>query len=170
MDASRRSGLVGGLILIFIGGAFLAAQFVPGIRSWFRAENSWPLIVIGVGIVLVVLALALRTPPLAIPGCIVSGIGCMLFYQNATGNWESWAYAWTLIPGFVGLGVILSGLMEGQSIRSLASGLWLMLISLVAFVIFGSFLGLGRFTPYWPVLLVLGGLLILGQTVFGRRR
>jgi hypothetical protein len=169
MDTSRRSGLAGGLILILVGGAFLAAQFVPGLRSWFGAENSWPLIVVGVGILFLVLAVALRAPPLAVPGCIVGGIGCLLFYQNATGNWESWAYAWTLIPGFVGLGVVLAGLMEGQARRALSSGLWLMLISLVAFVVFGSFLGLGRFSPYWPVLLILGGLLILGQTLFGRR-
>jgi uncharacterized membrane protein len=94
----------------------------------------------------------------------------MLYYQNATGNWGSWAYAWTLIPGFVGLGIILSGLLEGQPIRSLATGLWMILISLVAFVVFGSFLGMGRFSAYWPVLLILGGLLILGQTILGRKR
>jgi hypothetical protein len=170
MDANRRSGLVGGLLLILLGGAFLAAQSIPGLRSWFTAENSWPLIVVGVGVLLFVLALALRTPPLAVPGCIVTGIGCMLYYQNATGNWESWAYAWTLIPGFVGLGVMLSGLLEGQPIRSLATGLWMVLISLVAFVIFGAFLGMGRFAAYWPVLLILGGLLILGQTILGRKR
>ena len=169
METSRRSGLVGGLILIVVGGAFLAAQFVPGLRSWFRAEDSWPLIIVGVGFLMLVLALALGTPPLAVPGCIVGGIGCLLFYQNATGNWESWAYAWTLIPGFVGLGVVLAALMQGQTRKDIAGGLWLMLFSAIAFVVFGSFLGLGRFSPYWPVLMVLGGLLILGQTLFGRK-
>jgi len=170
MDANRRSGLAGGLLLILLGAAFLAAQYIPAVRSWFETKDSWPLIIIGIGVLLLVLALALRTPPLAVPGCIVAGIGCMLFYQNATGNWESWAYAWTLIPGFVGLGVILSGLLEGQPVRSLTAGVWMILISLVAFVIFGSFLGMGRFSAYWPVLLVLGGLLILGQTLLGRKR
>jgi hypothetical protein len=169
METSRRSGLVGGVILILLGGAFLAAQFVPGLRMWFRAADSWPLVVIGVGVLLLVLSFALGTPPLAVPGCIVGGIGCLLFYQNATGNWESWAYAWTLIPGFVGIGVLLAALMQGGARKDLAGGLWLILISLVAFVVFGSFLGLGRFSPYWPVLLVLGGLLILGQTLFGRK-
>ena len=169
MESSRRRGLVGGLILILVGGAFLAAQSIPGLRTWFRAEDSWPLIVVGVGFLMLVLALALSTPPLAVPGCIVGGIGCLLFYQNATGNWESWAYAWTLIPGFVGLGVVLAALMQGQARKDIAGGLWLMLFSAIAFVVFGSFLGLGRFSPYWPVLLVLGGLLILGQTLFGRR-
>jgi LiaI-LiaF-like transmembrane region len=170
MDANRRSGLVGGLLLILLGGAFLAAQFVPGFQTWFSAEKSWPLIVVAIGVLLLVLALALRTPPLAVPGCIVGGIGCMLYYQNATGDWESWAYAWTLIPGFVGLGVMVSGLLEGQPIRSLAAGLWMILISLVAFAVFGSFLGTGRFTAYWPVLLILGGLLMLGQTILRRKR
>ena len=170
MDANRRGGLVGGLLLILLGGAFLAAQFIPGLRYWFSAENSWPLMVIGIGVLLVVLAIALRTPPLAVPGCIVAGIGCMLYYQNATGNWGSWAFAWTLIPGFVGLGVIVSGLLEGQPIRSLATGMWMILISLLAFVLFGSFLGMGKFSAYWPLLLVLGGLIILGQATIGRKR
>lgn len=169
MEPSRRSGLVGGLILILLGGAFLAAQFVPGLQTWVRAEDSWPLIIVGVGVLLFVLAIALSTPPLFVPGCIVGGIGWILFYQNATGNWESWAYAWTLIPGFVGLGVVIASLMESRAKKDFAYGLWLMLISLVAFVFFGSFLGLGRFSPYWPVLLILGGLLILGQTLFRRK-
>jgi len=169
MNTNRRSGLVGGVILIVLGIAFLAAQSMPGWRSWLRAEDSWPLIVIGVGVVLFVLALAMNTPSLAVPGCIVGGIGCILFYQNATGHWESWAYAWALIPGFVGLGGLISGLLEGRARSVLAPNLWLILISLVAFVVFGSFLGLGRFTAYWPILLVLGGLLILGQALFRRR-
>ncbi len=169
METSRRSGLVGGLILILVGAAFLVAQLVPGLRAWFRAADTWPLLIVGVGVLFLVLAVALNTPPLAVPGCIVGGIGCLLFYQNATGNWASWAYAWTLIPGFVGLGVMISALMQGQSKKDMTAGLWLMLISLLAFVVFGSFMGLGRFSPYWPVLLVLGGLLILGRTIFGRK-
>ncbi len=169
METSRRSGLVGGLILILVGAACLVAQFVPGLSAWFRAADTWPLLIVGVGVLMLVLAVALSTPPLAVPGCIVGGIGCLLFYQNATGNWESWAYAWTLIPGFVGLGVVLAALMQGQSKRSITSGLWQMLISVVAFVVFGSFLGLGQISPYWPVLLVLGGLLLLGQTLFRRK-
>ena len=38
----------------------------------------------------------------------------MLYWQNQTGNWESWAYAWALIPGFVGVGTIVMGLWEGK--------------------------------------------------------
>jgi len=68
METSRRSGLVGGLILILVGGAFLAAQFVPGLRSWFRAEDSWPLIIVGVGFLMLVLALALGTPSAVLAG------------------------------------------------------------------------------------------------------
>jgi hypothetical protein len=170
MDAKRRSGLAGGLLLILLGALFLIAQFIPSLRIWFSAQGSWPLIVIGIGLLLLILAIALSTPALAIPACIVGGIGCMLYYQNATGDWGSWAYAWTLIPGFVGVGLILSGLLEGSPVRSLAAGLWMILISLLAFVIFGSFLGMGRFSAYWPLLLVLGGLVLLGQVIFGRRR
>ena len=175
MNANRRSGLVGGVILVVLGVAFLLVQWVPGWGRWLRAEDSWPLIIIAVGAVLLVLAVALSIPPLAIPGCIVGGIGAMLFYQNATGYWESWAFAWTLIPGFVGVGTLLAGLLEGKGRSALGPSAWMIFISLVAFFVFGSFLGFGRLmafgrlAAYWPVLLVLGGLLILGQGLFRRK-
>ena len=47
-----------------------------------------------------------NVPGLSIPAFIIGGIGGLLYYQNATGDWNSWAYAWTLIPGFVGLGLL----------------------------------------------------------------
>jgi hypothetical protein len=107
---------------------------------------------------------------MAVPACIVGGIGGLLYWQNATGNWESWAYAWTLIPGFVGVGIVLSGLLGGDTQQSVRGGAWLILISLVLFTIFGSFLGgLGLLGPYWPVLLIALGLLVLVRSFFRAR-
>ena len=107
---------------------------------------------------------------MAVPACIVGGIGGLLYWQNATGNWESWAYAWTLIPGFVGVGIVLSGLLGGEIRQSVSGGGWLILISLVLFTIFGSFFGaLGIVGDYWPVLLILLGLLILIRSLFRSR-
>lgn len=175
MNTNRRGGLVGGLLLIVLGAVFLIVQTVPGWGGWLQAEESWPLIIITVGVVFLVLAVATNAPPLAVPGCIVGGIGALLLYQNATGDWASWAYAWALIPGFVGLGVLVSGLLEGKVRAALGPSLWLVFISLVSFFVFGSFLGLGLFggpgglAAYWPLLLVLGGVLILAQGLFRRR-
>lgn len=166
MDRRRRSSLAAGLVLILLGAWFLAVQWVPGLQTWF----SWPLTIVGVGVLLLIIGLLTGVPAMAVPACIVGGIGGLLYWQNATGNWESWAYAWTLIPGFVGVGIVLSGLLGGEIRQSVSGGGWLVLISLVLFTIFGSFFGaLGIVGDYWPVLLILLGLLILIRSLFRPR-
>jgi len=166
MDRRRRSSLVGGLVLILLGAWFLVVQWVPGLQIWF----SWPLIIVGVGGLLLIIGLLTGVPGLAVPACIVGGIGGLLYWQNITGNWESWAYAWTLTPGFVGVGIVLSGLLGGETRQSLRGGGWLILISLVLFTVFGSFFGaLGLMGDYWPVLLILLGLLVLARPLFRPR-
>jgi hypothetical protein len=166
MESRHRSSLVGGLVLIVLGVLFLAFQLSPSLRERFRPELSWPLIVVGVGLLLLVIGLATGAPGMALPACIVGGIGGLLYWQNATDNWDSWAYAWALIPGFVGVGTILSGLLGNQPRRSLEGGAWLVMISLMLFLIFGSFLGgLNLLGPYWPVLLIVAGLLYLVRSL-----
>ncbi|HPL28540.1 MAG TPA: hypothetical protein PLG21_10845, partial [Anaerolineae bacterium] len=98
---------------------------------------------------------------MAVPACIVGGIGGLLYWQNATGRWGSWAYAWALIPGFAGVGLILAGLLR-LNWRQVQAGLWQAFISLVVFGIFGSFFGgLGVLGRYWPALLILLGLALM---------
>jgi len=166
MDSQRRSSLAGGLVLVLLGALFLAVQWVPGLQLWF----SWPLIIIGIGVLLLIVGLLTGVPAMAMPACIVGGIGGLLYWQNATGNWESWAYAWTLIPGFVGVGMVLSGLLGGDTRQTVRGGGWLILISLVLFAVFASFFGaLGLVGRYWPVLLIGLGLLVLAQSLFRSR-
>jgi hypothetical protein len=166
MGAKRRSGLAGGVVLILLGALFLAVQLMPGLRLWV----SWPWMIIGVGILLLVIGAVTGVPAMAIPACIVGGIGGLLYYQNATGDWESWSYAWALIPGFVGVGIILSGLLEGRVRHAVRGGGWLVLISVVLFAVFGSFFGaLGLAGRYWPALLILLGLLLLVGNLLRRR-
>jgi hypothetical protein len=166
MDSQRRSSLAGGLVLVLLGVLFLAVQWVPGLQLWF----SWPLIIIGIGVLLLIVGLLTGVPAMAMPACIVGGIGGLLYWQNATGNWESWAYAWTLIPGFVGVGMVLSGLLGGDTRQTVRGGGWLILISLVLFAVFASFFGaLGLVGSYWPVLLIGLGLLLLAQSLFRSR-
>jgi hypothetical protein len=170
MDRSDRSRLAVGVLLLVLGGYFLAAQFIPALGDWINIEFSWPLIVVGVGLFLVVIGLLAGEPDMAVPAFIVGGIGGILYYQNATGNWESWAYVWTLIPGFVGLGLLASVVLGGRERGNFTGGLWMLLISAVMFLIFGSFLGgqelLGN---YWPVLLILLGVWLFGRAIFRRR-
>ena len=161
----RRSGIAVGIALVLLGLWFLVVQFVPFMRGWF----SWPMILVGVGLFLGLIGITSGEAGMAIPACIVAGIGGLLLYQNKTGNWESWAYAWTLIPGFVGVGTLISGVL-GRDGEQVKGGVWLLVISALLYVAFASFFGaLGLLGQYWPVLLIVLGFVLLVQG-FVRRK
>jgi hypothetical protein len=90
---------------------------------------------------------------MAVPACIVAGIGGILYYQNATNDWGSWAYMWSLIPGFVGVGTILSGLLGEDTRNNLRHGFNLMVTSVILFLVFATIFGgleiLGPYKEYW---------------------
>lgn len=170
MTPKNRSNLVIGGLLIFLGIVLLLGQWMPGLRAWLGDVFDWPFIVVGVGLFLLVMGLLTRTPAMAVPACIVGGIGLLLFWQNATGNWDSWTYAWTLIPGFVGVGILLAGFLGGDTRESSSAGLWLITISLILYAVFGSFLGgWGQLWRYWPAVLILLGLSILVRSFLQHR-
>ncbi len=162
MERSRRSALSVGILLIVLGLFLLARQIFPELLGW-RGLFTWPVSVIGVGIFLLLLGLATGNPGLAVPACIVGGIGALLYWQNLSGNWDSWAYVWTLIPGFAGIGTVIEGLLAGHP-RKVTGGGWTILVSLVLFAIFSSLLGGPQLLGiYWPILLILLGLIALAR-------
>lgn len=166
----KRSSIVGGAILIIVGVLFLLVQLFPGLVALLDIDRQWPLTIVAVGGLFVFGAL-LGTPPLAIPGSIIAGTGILLYYQNLTGDWASWAYAWTLYPGFVGVGIILMNLLSGRVKRGFQEGGNLIAVSVVLFVIFAAFFnGLGGLGQFWPVILILAGLWLLLRNRFSRRR
>lgn len=171
MDRSDRTRIGVAVALILLGLWFLAVQLLPPLQSFNLRGENWPLAVVIAGAVLAVISLVSWTPELMIPAFVIGGLGAMFFWQNRTDNWESWAYAWALIPGFVGLGVAVSEVMKGRVRKAIVSGGWLIVISATLFLIFGSLLGGGAvpFGAYWPVLLILVGLLALVEAAFGRR-
>jgi hypothetical protein len=162
MESRARSAIASGVILVALGVLLLVGRLVPGIFG----QLSWPFIVIGVGVLLLVLAIATGNAGLAVPACIVGGIGLILWWQNEHGRWETWAYAWTLIPGFVGVGALVQGLLEAKPLRALLDALWPILISAVLFLVFGSLFGGPLFGVPWyylagGALIVMGALVIL---------
>lgn len=157
----KRSSVIVGTILILVGGLFLAVQLFPDLAFSLDMDQQWPLIIVSVGVLLVISAI-LGSPTLAIPGSIVSGIGGILYVQNLTNTWSSWTFVWTLIPGFVGIGLLLAGLLGHQRRASWRDGSRLLLISMVMFLIFGAFFnGLGGLNRYWPIILIGLGLWLL---------
>ncbi|MCB0100483.1 MAG: hypothetical protein KDD74_00440 [Anaerolineales bacterium] len=174
MNRSGRSQLALGIILVLIGGWFLLNQTMPEFKNFFEPYTQWPsnLLLIGAGIL--ILGLATGSPGLAVPAAIVAGIGGIFYYQETTGAYDSWSYMWALIPGFVGVGTVLQGLLGENAGYNLKRGLNLMVISAVLFLFFAAFLGgwniLGEFGP--AVLLILLGLYVLGKGLyrtFGKR-
>lgn len=170
MEHRQRSNIVVGLFIILVGTGLLVAQIFPDSFAFIDLKVHWPLLVVGAGVFLLLMGLLTSTPDLAIPALNVGGIGGILYWQNVTGNWESWAYIWTLIPGFVGLGVIISGLLAGQTRKALHDGSRAILVSLILFAIFGSLLGGGQFSGLlWPAILIGAGLMILLGPLFRPR-
>jgi drug/metabolite transporter (DMT)-like permease len=139
MEVKKRNGgaLVGGVLLILFGLLILSSQFFSGFDFW---GTFWPFIIIGVGAMFFVgmAAGGKSTAGLAVPGSIITGIGLMLFLQNLTNHFESWAYGWTIIIISVGLGIYIMGWWGGNA-EQRHSGVGVMRVGLILFIIFGAF-------------------------------
>ncbi len=164
----RRRSLAVGITLIVIGGIILVAQIWPEYLDWVNLEQSWPVLMITVGIGLLILGIAMRVPSLAMPACIVGGIGVLLYWQGATNNGQTWAYAWTLILGFVGIGFIVAGLLNSEGRSAFRNGSWLVVLSLVLFAIFGAIFSDGLLSGVvLSLLLIAAGIIGLLRIALG---
>jgi hypothetical protein len=165
----RISSIVAGLILILVGLFFLLLPLFPSLAERINIELTWPMIIVGVG-GLFLLGSFMGSPGLAVPGSVIAGIGLMLHYQNANDAWESWGYSWALIPGFVGVGIVLQQALKGRAAKGLREGGQLIVISLVMFVIAGALIGgLLNFTMAAALVLIGLGLWQLIKVFLGRR-
>jgi hypothetical protein len=164
-NRSNIGALVGGAILIAFGLLSLAGQIFRSLDWGFL----WPFIVIGIGALFFAAMFAggKQSAGFAIPGSIVGGIGLILFFQNITHHWESMSYFWTLIIMLVGAGIYIMGIY-GEDANHKQSGLRVMKIGLILFVIFGAFFEV-IFSSFsnilFPILLiVLGAYLVLNRS------
>jgi hypothetical protein len=181
-DARRRwlgvETALGGL-LVLLGILVLLGQTL----ELDVGEVGWPFFVIIPGLGL--LGLGLAAPGrlgevLVTAGGVVTMAGLVLLVQNATDQFDTWAYAWTLVflvgPG---IGRWLLGMMRGR--RELAaSGGGLIAVGLVGFLGFAVFfevvVGLGDHRSgaasgyVLAALLILAGLVLLGRRLLAARR
>ncbi len=164
-NRSNAGALIGGAVMIAFGLLALAGQVFRGVDWGFL----WPFIIIAIGAVFFVAMFTggKQTAGFAIPGSIVGGIGLVLLFQNITGHWESMSYFWTLIIMFVGAGIYIMGIYGGDAGQK-KSGMGVMKVGLILFVIFGAFFEL-IFSSFnnliFPILLILlGAYLILSRS------
>jgi hypothetical protein len=167
MQRRNRTQLVLGVLLILVAAWLIAVRARPELGNYLHLPPfEWPMWVVLAGAMLLVLGLLVGSPGMAVPAVIVAGIGCILYYQNATGNWNSWAYMWTLFPGLAGIGEILAGVLGQNFKQSLRQGVNGVLISAILFAIFGTFFNawtiFGVYSAYVPIaLLIVGGIWLI---------
>ncbi len=172
------NSIVWGTILILLGLLTLLGQLFQGFVLW---GAYWPVLVISFGALFFVGMLlgGKSSAGLAIPGTMLLVTGVILFFQNLTGYWESWAYAWAAVVMAAGLGTFAMGAYSGDEIAR-RRGVRTMMTGLVLLVLFGTlFEGLifaaGRFHPLgqyvFPVALIVLGifLVLIRSDLFGGR-
>jgi hypothetical protein len=126
----------------------------------------WPAVFFLAALVFYVPALSSRgnrreLAGLFIPGTIMVTLGLIFFYNTLTGDWGSWAYAWTLIPAGVGLGIALGASVGGWGRGATVAGLIMAAVGALAFAFFAMFFGELPFKVLGPALIILIGLILL---------
>lgn len=162
MTKKNRTHLVLGAILILVAAWLLIDQVQPEWTAWLQLQFEWPVWIMLAGAALLLIGLVSGNPDMAVPACIVAGIGGILYYQNWSHDWKSWAYMWTLLPGLGGLGTFISALIGGNLKQEGRNAVNTMFVSVVLFVIFASiFGGLAIFGTYKDYVLI-GLLFVFG--------
>jgi hypothetical protein len=166
MVREQRGRIAAGFVLIAVGLYFLAAQLFPGLNVFSLNESNWPLLIVSLGAIFLLAALLTWTPGLMVPAAVLGGLGVLFYWQNVTDTSSSWSFAWTLIPGFVGVGILLMYLMQGNLREALRRGGSIILLSVAAFGLLSSFPGiLELVAEFWGCLVALYGMFVIAQRV-----
>jgi hypothetical protein len=165
-----------GVVLVVVG-IFALGIVLFGVDL---TQYGWPLFVIVPGLTLLVVGFLGGGSGASVPGGIVTMLGLVLAYQSSTGDWASWAFAWSLIAPFgVGLGLYLQALRDRDP-GILRQGRTLMfvglLIFMIGFVFFESILGISGLDygifgkAALPALLIVIGIILLVRSIQRSRR
>lgn len=148
-SSSGNPGLALGAILVIVGLILFLGQVV----DIGFGDLGWPFWIIGAGVAILLVGLLLVTEQgIVVGGVVVTVVGLVLLYQEATDHWESWAYAWALVgPAAAGFGMMLWGVRAGDR-GALRSGFWGLMGGLgffiVGFLFFEGIIGIsGRRLP-----------------------
>jgi hypothetical protein len=163
-DVRDRRRNFAGALLILIGAIWLLAESAPELLPRIGPAQWAPVILLGIGAYLAFTAVVEHKRGPATGAAILMGIGAVLFWQNLTGGWINWSWAWALIPGFVGVGIVFGDLVEGHPGARSGEALRLLGVSAVLTLVFGTLFGaplIGHLGPYWPVVVILFGVLLL---------
>ena len=136
--------------LIFLISSWLILdRVIPEFHVFAIKYTQWPDFLILIGGTIFIFGLLLGSRDMFIPAVVIAGFGGILSYQYTYIGFASWSYMWTLIPGFVGAGMIVSGLFGDETSHDVRHGLMLIGASALLFIILGEiFGGLNLFGNY----------------------
>ena len=137
-----KSRIAAGIILVGLGLLLLIGQMTDfSFEGWFEDWNiPYPVYVIVPGVLIMAVGLfgGSRAVGVTIFGSIVLVTGILLAYQDATNDYETWAYLWSLVfPGAIGLGLAVQGLVTQDSSQR-KTGLRLMAATAVLVLVLWS--------------------------------
>lgn len=159
-SSARGSVFVAGLLILL--GVLILVFNITGIGF----GKTWPMIflVLAAGFYLPYFVWPSARKGLAalfIPGSIMLTLGLFFFYNTLTGDWVSWAWGWALIPGGVGLGLLLAGWLGSWDSTVMWVGIWMMVGAVAVFGFFGALFGTVTMKAIGAGLLILVGIALL---------
>lgn len=156
MIRRNRIQLALGLLLILLGLGYFADRQFPAVHMVIASFSVWPAILVAIGLLILFVGLLMGVPGMAVPATIIAGIGGIFLYQQRIEDYGSWVYLWTFIPGFIGIGSGIAGLLGDNRLFNLKRGLRLMLLSGGLFLVFATlFGGLEIFGYVFPALVII---------------
>ena len=171
MKSIDRGSFVGALALIVLGAVFLAMNFIPDVGF----GELWPVIffVVALGFYLPAVIWPESRRGLAglyIPGSLLLVMGIAFLYNTLSGDWAIWAFAWLLIPFSIGMGLTLAAWIGSWSPPVSDVGIWIMILNVVGFSLFGTLFGEPIIKTFSAgLVLVGGGLMLLRGLIRGRQ-
>jgi hypothetical protein len=187
-NPSNKSGitpgnLILGIALIILGIFFFFGQALNQVFNIRISGFTWPFTVILPGVLLYIAAFLTEVRAgrgLAVAGSVITAVGVLLFFQNVTGLWATWAYAWALVaPTAPGLGLALFGVLRSQS-GLVREGLKIAAIGAIIFAVGATFfellIGISGFDFFglrgfcFPLVLIAAGLLFIVLNMRPRRK
>jgi FtsH-binding integral membrane protein len=184
MKTNENTGrLILGAVLVLLGIFFMFGQVLSQVFDIRIGHYTWPFIILLPGVVLYLLAFITSgegSKALAIIGSIITAVGGLLFFQNVTNAYATWAYAWAFVfPTSAGLGLALLGLLRRQD-ELVRSGWGLakvgLIILAVGFAFFELLIGVSGFRFFglrafcFPAFLIFAGVLFIFYNLLPGRK
>jgi hypothetical protein len=171
----RNRGTVYASLLLIIVGLYILLVNLADAFLWLGWAQLWPGFVALAAIAFCLPILVWREhrdalAGLAVPGTILLCNALFFFYNSLTGDWDAWAYLWSLEPVALGAGLFSLWLIGPRSSLVLVAAAVAGLVGLLLFSLFGTLFGSSLAATVAPIVLIALGLLLLVRGLTGRPR